>query len=67
MLISVVYLYSDNNNIKTNKMKTFNQELTLEQAIELFKFKGETIFPKTQHNIKMMALAIDNHLKTLRK
>lgn len=48
-------------------MKTFNQELTLEQAIELFKFKGETMFPKTQHNIKMMALVIDNHLKTLRK
>jgi hypothetical protein len=47
-------------------MKTFNKELTLEQTTELFKFKGETMFPKTQHNIKMMSLVIDNHLKSIR-
>ena len=48
-------------------MKTFNQELTLEQATELFQFKGETMYPKTNHNVKMMALVIDNHLKSIRK
>ena len=48
-------------------MTTFNQKLTLEQATELFNFKGETMFPKTAHNIKMMALVIDNHLKQIRK
>ena len=48
-------------------MKTFNQTLTIEEATELFKFKGETIFPKTNHNIKMMALVIDNYLKSIRK
>ena len=48
-------------------MKTFNQELTLEQATELFKFKGEVMFPKTKHNVKIMALVIDNHLKTIKK
>jgi hypothetical protein len=47
-------------------MKTFNEKLTLEQATELFKFKGATIFPKTEHNLKIMALVIDNHLKGLR-
>jgi hypothetical protein len=47
-------------------MKTFNEKLTIEQATELFKFKGVTMFPKTQHNLKIMALVIDNHLKGLR-
>lgn len=55
------------NNLKHKIMTTFNQNLTLEQATELFNFKGETMFPKTLHNIKMMALVIDNHLKSIRK
>ena len=47
-------------------MTTFNTQLTIEEATKLYKFKGETMFPKTEHNLKMMALVIDNHLKTLR-
>jgi hypothetical protein len=47
-------------------MKTFNEKLTIEQATELFKFKGATMFPKTAHNLSIMALVIDNHLKGLR-
>jgi len=60
--IVILFLTSDN---KKN-MKTFNEKLTIEQATELFKFKGATMFPKTQHNLKIMALVIDNHLKKLR-
>jgi hypothetical protein len=47
-------------------MKTFNEKLTIEQATELFKFKGATMFPKTAHNLSIMAIVIDNHLKELR-
>jgi hypothetical protein len=48
-------------------MKTFNEKLTIEQATELFKFKGEIMFPKTQHNLNIMSLVISNYLKSLRK
>jgi len=46
-------------------MTTFNNTLTIEEATKLYNFKGNTMFPKTAHNIKMMALVIDNHLKQL--
>jgi hypothetical protein len=48
-------------------MTTFNEKLTIEEATKLFKFKGTTMFPKTAHNLSIMALVIDNHLKSLRK
>ena len=48
-------------------MNTFNTTLTQEEATKLFQFNGQTMFPKTKHNIEMMAKVIDNHLKTLRK
>lgn len=66
MLITVVYLYSDNNNIKTNTMTTFNNTLTIEEATKLFKFKGQAMYPKTKHNMQMMALVIDKYLKSIR-
>jgi hypothetical protein len=47
-------------------MTTFNTQLTIEEATKLYTFKGEVMFPKTVHNLKIMALVIDNHLKTLR-
>jgi hypothetical protein len=47
-------------------MTTFNNSLTIEEATQLLKFRGSVMFPKTPHNIKMMALVIDNHLKSLR-
>jgi len=48
-------------------MTTFNQELTFDQATELFKYVGATQYPSTDHNKKMMAKVIDCHLKSLRK
>lgn len=48
-------------------MTTFNNTLTIEEATKLFQFKGQAMFPKTKHNIEMMAKVIDNYLKTLRK
>ena len=48
-------------------MTTFNQTLTIQEATELFKFKGQAMFPKTNHNLKMMAKVIDNYLKNLNK
>ena len=48
-------------------MKNFNEKLTIAEATELFKFKGETMFPKTAHNLSIMASVIDNHFKSLRK
>lgn len=47
-------------------MTTFNETITKEEAQKLFTFKGATMFPKTQHNIKMMTLVIDEHLKSIR-
>jgi hypothetical protein len=47
-------------------MTTFNQTLTKEEAQKLFTFKGTTMFPQTKHNLQMMALVINEHLKTLR-
>jgi hypothetical protein len=47
-------------------MTTFNEKLTIEEAAEILKFRGPVMFPKTSHNIKMMALLIDNQLKALR-
>jgi hypothetical protein len=47
-------------------MTTFNTTITKEEAKALFTFKGSTMFPKTKHNMQMMALVIDEHLKTLR-
>jgi hypothetical protein len=47
-------------------MTTFNTSITKEEAKALFNFKGATMFPKTKHNIEMMALVIDEHLKSIR-
>ena len=47
-------------------MTTFNNTLTIEEATKLYQFKGLTMFPKTKHNLEIMALVIDNHLKSLR-
>ena len=46
-------------------MKTLNEKLTIEEAMELFKFKGPVNFPATSHNIKMMSLVVLNQLKNL--
>jgi hypothetical protein len=46
-------------------MKTLNEKLTIEEAMELFKFKGPVNFPATSHNIKMMSLVVINQLKKL--
>jgi hypothetical protein len=62
----VLYICITITNKQIETMTTFNQSLTLQQATELFNFKGETMFPKTQHNIKMMALVIEAHLKSIR-
>lgn len=47
-------------------MTTFNQTITKEEAQKLFTFKGAAMFPKTKHNMQMMALVINEHLKNLR-
>lgn len=48
-------------------MTTFNQTITKEEAKKLFTFKGATMFPKTKHNLQMMALVVDEHLKSIKK
>lgn len=63
----IVYIYTQITITKKNIMTTFNNTLTIEEATKLFKFKGQTMFPKTKHNLEVMAKVIDNHLKTLRK
>ena len=46
-------------------MKTLNENLTIEEAMELFKFKGPVSFPATSHNIKMMSLVVLTKFKSL--
>jgi len=46
-------------------MKTFNKTITIEEAKAIINFKGETMYPDTDHNRKMIALALDNFLKKL--
>jgi len=46
-------------------MTTFNTTMTIEEATAIFTFKGATMFPKTAHNVKMMASLIDAKLKQL--
>ena len=53
--------------LKTKNMNTFNNTLTIEEATKLYQFKGQAMFPKTKHNLEVMAKVIDNHLKSLRK
>lgn len=47
-------------------MTTFNKQMTIEEATIFFKYEGATMFPKTEHNMKMMRTLIDNKLKQLR-
>lgn len=47
-------------------MTTFNTTLTIEEATAIFKFKGSTMFPDTDHNRKMMLQVVTNHLKSLK-
>jgi len=46
-------------------MTTFNNKMTLEEATKIYNFKGATMFPNTDHNKKIMALVVENHLKQL--
>jgi hypothetical protein len=47
-------------------MITFNENLTIKEAALLYEFKGSTMFPKTKHNIEIMAQVVDANLKRLR-
>lgn len=47
-------------------MTSFNKQMTIEEATSLYKSKGGMNFFPTKHNIDIMKLVIDNHLKTLR-
>ena len=67
VVLNILYYICTVKQTKTKKMNTFNTTLTQEEATKLFQFKGATMFPKTEHNLKMMALVIDLHLKSLRK
>lgn len=46
-------------------MSTFNEKMTIEEATQMFKFKGTAMFPNTRHNREMMALVVEAHLKAL--
>lgn len=46
-------------------MKTFNKTLSFEQAQEIISFKGETMYPDTEHNRKMIAKAMHVFLSKL--
>jgi hypothetical protein len=63
----VVYLCNVNKakQLKISTMKTFNKTITIEEANAIINFKGETMYPDTDHNRKMIALALDNFLKKL--
>jgi len=47
-------------------MTTFNNTITIEEATKLYQSKSGMNFPNTEHNRKMIAKVIDNHLKKLR-
>lgn len=47
-------------------MTTFNTTMTIEEATQLYKSKSGMNFPNTDHNKKVMAQVISNHLKSLR-
>ena len=57
--------YSLSLNPKTYNMITFNEKMTIEEATKILKFAGKCSFPNTDHNRKMIALAVKNHLKKL--
>ena len=48
-------------------MTNYNKKLTMAEAIEIYKFKGQTMFPDTVHNKEIMAKIIHTHLLKLKK
>lgn len=48
-------------------MKTFNKEMTIEEATKLYQSKNGMIYPDTEHNRNIMKQVIDNHLKKMRE
>ena len=52
--------------IKNNNMKNFNTEMSIEEATQLFTFKGQIFFVDNAHNRKIMAMVLHNHLQKLK-
>jgi hypothetical protein len=46
-------------------MKTFNKTLSFEEAKAIISFKGETMYPDTEHNRTMIAKAMHVFLSKL--
>jgi hypothetical protein len=53
--------------ITTPTLSTFNGELSEEEAKKIVSFKGQVMYPNTEHNRKIIASVIDKKLKALRK
>jgi hypothetical protein len=51
--------------LKTKSMTIFNLEMTIDEAMSLYHFRGQISYPDTPHNRKMMAQVVHNHLQKL--
>lgn len=51
--------------ININTMTTFNTQMTIEEATNLYTSKSGMQFPNTEHNRVIMAQVIKNHLSNL--
>ena len=47
-------------------MKIWNQTLSKAEALEIYQYKGTAYYPRTEHNSKVMAEVVSEHLNQLR-
>ncbi len=47
-------------------MKIWNQTLSKAEALEIYQYKGTAYYPRTEHNSKVMAEVVREHLNQLR-
>ena len=64
ILLNILF-YCLSLNHKTQHMITFNEKMTIDEATKILKFAGKASFPNTDHNRKMIALAVKTHLQKL--
>lgn len=61
----MIYLWGIIYKTTPHTMTSFNKELTIEEATELFNFRGTAMWPDTKHNRRVMASLIAEKLRKL--
>jgi hypothetical protein len=47
-------------------MTNLNTKMTIEEATKLYQFRGRIFFVNNEHNRKIMAMVVHNHLQKLK-